>query len=292
MQQYPDRLLLTSDRNSSVLSTDTYSRRRSYTPYGFIQRDRDNDTVFAFNGQPLEAIGGHYLLGNGYRAYNPTLMRFNSPDSFSPFNAGGLNCYAYVGNEPISRTDPTGHYSGDIVKKLRNIINNPNTPIKLSDRQIRRLYIRDDLLKESDAASKILNRSASKLNLYESTLVQTSNALKSPRSAALLPVPKSIAEDINKHLHFRKPSRFQELSELALNRNHPDSNSASRILRETDDTMQLINFEKPQRTFSDLHIKLYSEYYDRLIHRPHLITGHSNSVETNLVMSRIRSSWS
>ncbi|EGH35731.1 hypothetical protein PSYJA_44541, partial [Pseudomonas syringae pv. japonica str. M301072] len=36
---------------------------------------------------------GHYLLGNGYRAFNPVLMRFNSPDSLSPFGEGGVNAY-------------------------------------------------------------------------------------------------------------------------------------------------------------------------------------------------------
>ncbi len=36
------------------------------------------------------------MLGNGYRAYSPVLMRFNSPDSWSPFGEGGVNAYAYI----------------------------------------------------------------------------------------------------------------------------------------------------------------------------------------------------
>ncbi|EPJ83956.1 hypothetical protein CFII68_18000, partial [Pseudomonas sp. CFII68] len=43
------------------------------------------------------------------RAFNPVLMRFNSPDSSSPFGEGGLNSYAYCIGDPINRIDPTGH---------------------------------------------------------------------------------------------------------------------------------------------------------------------------------------
>lgn len=50
-----------------------------------------------------------YLLGNGYRAYNPALMRFNSPDNQSPFGEGGLNAYAYCAGDPVNSVDPSGH---------------------------------------------------------------------------------------------------------------------------------------------------------------------------------------
>lgn len=53
--------------------------------------------------------GGHYLLGQGYRAFNPVLMRFNSPDSFSPFGKEGLNSYSYCVGDPINFKDPVGH---------------------------------------------------------------------------------------------------------------------------------------------------------------------------------------
>jgi len=38
-------------------------------------------------------------------------MRFNSPDSLSPFGDGGLNGYAYCVGDPVNRSDPTGHFS-------------------------------------------------------------------------------------------------------------------------------------------------------------------------------------
>ncbi|MFA0920552.1 RHS repeat-associated core domain-containing protein [Pseudomonas tremae] len=49
------------------------------------------------------------MLGNGYRAYNPVLMRFHSQDSLSPFGEGGLNAYAYGEGDSVNRVDPTGH---------------------------------------------------------------------------------------------------------------------------------------------------------------------------------------
>uniref|UniRef100_UPI000AE9CDA7 RHS repeat-associated core domain-containing protein n=1 Tax=Enterobacter bugandensis TaxID=881260 RepID=UPI000AE9CDA7 len=53
----------------------------------------------------------HYHLGNGYRAYNPVLMRFTCPDCMSPFGEGGINPYAYCTGDPVNHADPTGHHS-------------------------------------------------------------------------------------------------------------------------------------------------------------------------------------
>ncbi len=66
--------------------------------------------VLRFSGQRKAPVAGHYLLGNGYRAFNPVLMRFLSPDSWSPMGAGGLNCYVYCAGDPVNNTDPSGHF--------------------------------------------------------------------------------------------------------------------------------------------------------------------------------------
>ncbi|MBP2084477.1 RHS repeat-associated protein [Pseudomonas putida] len=79
-----------------------------YTAYGYSERP-SNTTVLGFNGERLAVELASYLLGNGYRAFSPVLMRFHSPDSLSPFGEGGLNSYAYCSNEPVNRRDPTGH---------------------------------------------------------------------------------------------------------------------------------------------------------------------------------------
>jgi RHS repeat-associated protein len=64
-----------------------------------------------FNGERLDPLSGMTHLGNGYRAYNPVLMRFHCPDSLSPFGAGGINPYAYCAGDPVNRSDPSGHLS-------------------------------------------------------------------------------------------------------------------------------------------------------------------------------------
>jgi len=104
--------LLATDPQNSVLHADYTTI--AYTPYGHHEAVISLPGVPGFNGEQPDPITGHYLLGNGYRAYNPTLMRFNSPDSLSPFGNGGLNAYAYCLGDPVNRGDPTGHMWGSI----------------------------------------------------------------------------------------------------------------------------------------------------------------------------------
>ncbi|EJL6355954.1 RHS repeat-associated core domain-containing protein [Vibrio cholerae] len=65
-----------------------------------------------FNGETLDPVTGNYMLGNGYRGYNPFLMRFMSQDSLSPFSDAGINAYQYCHGDPINRIDPSGHLDG------------------------------------------------------------------------------------------------------------------------------------------------------------------------------------
>lgn len=78
----------------------------SYSPYGYAPR---SSSLLGFNGERLDPCTRSYLLGNGYRLFNPTLIRFSSPDSASPFEHGGLNPYGYCKGDPINTKDPSGH---------------------------------------------------------------------------------------------------------------------------------------------------------------------------------------
>ncbi|EGH71867.1 RHS repeat-associated core domain-containing protein, partial [Pseudomonas syringae] len=105
--------MIAGDRNKSVLHASEAGQQSDvvYTPFGHHQAVQASAELPGFNGEQPDPLTGHYLLGNGYRAYNPVLMRFNSPDSLSPFGKGGLNAYAYCVGDPVNRVDPTGHIS-------------------------------------------------------------------------------------------------------------------------------------------------------------------------------------
>ncbi|MCU7236555.1 RHS repeat-associated core domain-containing protein [Pseudomonas peradeniyensis] len=83
----------------------------AYTPYGLRPAPK-GASITGFTGQLREVELGCYLLGNGHRAFSPSLMRFFSADVLSPFGLGGVNCYAYCHGDPINRVDPTGQYEG------------------------------------------------------------------------------------------------------------------------------------------------------------------------------------
>lgn len=81
---------------------------RAFSAYGFSP---SGCSVTGFKGELQISTTGGYPLGNGHRTYNPSLMRFSTPDLESPFYGGGLNCYAFAVGDPINRSDPTGRMS-------------------------------------------------------------------------------------------------------------------------------------------------------------------------------------
>lgn len=127
-------ILLATDQQRSVLAAQalTGSHQLAYSPYGHRPADNGLLSLLGFNGERPDPVTGHYHLGNGYRQFNPVLMRFNSPDSWSPFGKGGVNAYGYCGGEPINRSDPNGH---EFVRSLINLMTKqlkalPNHPTK------------------------------------------------------------------------------------------------------------------------------------------------------------------
>ncbi|MEE4891952.1 RHS repeat-associated core domain-containing protein [Pseudomonas alliivorans] len=117
--------LLATTRQDSVIGTPQLAF--SYTPYGHRHPQANSMSLPGFNGQQADRVTGHYLLGNGYRAFNPVLMRFNSPDRLSPFGEGGLNAYAYCKGDPVNQVDPTGLIPS-FMKPFRKWLARVNTP--------------------------------------------------------------------------------------------------------------------------------------------------------------------
>lgn len=78
--------------------------RFDYDPYG-------NRTQVSGTFDPGVGFTGHFHHSSGlvltwYRAYDPVTARWLNRDPIG--EAGGVNLYAYVGNNPVSHTDPLG----------------------------------------------------------------------------------------------------------------------------------------------------------------------------------------
>lgn len=132
----PHTLLIAGDENRSTLNILNNNQRHAvaYTPYGYHLQEADTPQLLGFNGERFDPFTGYYLLGNGYRVFNPVLMRFNSPDSWSPFGEGGINAYAYCAGDPVNREDPTGHMPWKGLKRLfHRTPRTPGPPKNLSD---------------------------------------------------------------------------------------------------------------------------------------------------------------
>jgi RHS repeat-associated protein len=105
--------LLATDQQRSVLHAIDGAQhlQKVYTPYGHRHVENGLSSLLGFHGERPDPVTGHYPLGNGHRAFNPVLMRFNSPDRLSPFGRGGLNPYAYCLGDPVNHSDPSGQES-------------------------------------------------------------------------------------------------------------------------------------------------------------------------------------
>jgi len=86
-------------------STGTWETQYTYGPFGEATATGAATTnSFAYTGRELDATGLYFYRA---RYYNAQLSRFMSEDPIG--FRGGINVYAYVGNNPISFVDPLGH---------------------------------------------------------------------------------------------------------------------------------------------------------------------------------------
>jgi RHS repeat-associated protein len=111
-QDHLNSTRLITDKNGKVI------RRYDYAPFGGAM-GQPNPSRGPFSNDIQ--FGGHRtdeetgLTYMGARYYDPELARFTSADTLVPdlTNPQSLNRYAYVYNNPISYTDPTGHSPED-----------------------------------------------------------------------------------------------------------------------------------------------------------------------------------
>jgi RHS repeat-associated protein len=87
---------------AATTPSGTLEAKFAYTPYGVA--DSNAGPPWRFTGRRLDPDTGLYYLRA--RDYSPLLGRFLQPDPIGI--AGGINLYAYVGNDPLNGTDPLG----------------------------------------------------------------------------------------------------------------------------------------------------------------------------------------
>ncbi|HEF4759748.1 TPA: RHS repeat-associated core domain-containing protein [Pseudomonas putida] len=150
--------LLATDPQRSVLNIldATQPHPLAYTPYGHRPLGNGLLSLLGFNGERPDPVTGWYLLGNGYRPFNPVLMCFTSPDSWSPFGEGGLNAYAYCVGDPVNRLDPMGHSFVSILKWIGKKISPKSKKTNLQDKPLIGVYKkRENLQGVSNAPTSI-----------------------------------------------------------------------------------------------------------------------------------------
>ena len=118
--------------------------RQYYDAFGLPLKDSTDARTAATKSSDItkqgftghETLAAFGLIQMNARLYDPALGRFISADTFiqSPLNLQSYNRYSYVLNNPLSYTDPTGHFFkklGRALKKAGQWISDNRTMIAM-----------------------------------------------------------------------------------------------------------------------------------------------------------------
>jgi RHS repeat-associated protein len=110
--------LLSDHLGSTTITTDANGNKLSelkYRAWGEVRYSSGvTPTKYTYTGQ-YSNLYDFGLMFYGARWYDPSLLRFLSPDSIipDPSNPVDLDRYAYARNNPSRYTDPMGHWTED-----------------------------------------------------------------------------------------------------------------------------------------------------------------------------------
>lgn len=281
MKRSPTFLLLPTDQNRSPTGIPPNFTLQSYTPFGWSRQLAKTNASIAFNGERHEARTGHYLLGNGYRAYNPVLMRFHSPDNISPFGDGGINCYAYS-NDPINYTDPSGHSPMRIFNKNPKL-KKPVDILQLLDFEINEMTQLETFFK-SDPRILKYTKTPNALRLDE---ISMRKVLDNPDNISEL-AKKSLPQSLTNITASPKTSIHNRLVDI-MNGQGGSASEASQILGEA--YLSLPALSHLQKTTSAEYLfqnrtayyrqRLYTRNFRKLFHNPKSVSAYAYAYAYN-----------
>ena len=90
-----------------VSQTGAVEETNHYYPFGGLFASTSSVQPYKYNGKELDTTKGLNLYDYGARMYDPTLGRFTTMDPMAE-KYYSVSPYAYCGNNPVNRTDPTG----------------------------------------------------------------------------------------------------------------------------------------------------------------------------------------
>jgi len=115
-------LTATVDINGNITATSEMRYKR----WGEV-RFGSAPTKYTFTGQrSFMGSGDIGLMFFNARMYDPALGRFISADSIVPPGVQGLDRYAYVANNPLRFTDPSGHVACQTKEDCEDMGTTPN----------------------------------------------------------------------------------------------------------------------------------------------------------------------
>lgn len=184
---------------------------RAFSPYGHSTLRKSQ---LGFNGEFQQALTGLYLLGNGYRAYSPRLMRFHSPDALSPFDEGGINPYAYCQGDPVNLTDASGRWPlffTKIKSRFRSYQDSSTASLELAGKS---LFPRRSISEPNFTDGRLL------INEYKKKLSSST-----PFIDKLAAVNKNLASHGDSSLSLKHAEAYVDIADL--NRNDVYSNATA-----------------------------------------------------------------